>query len=183
MPSVAHTIFCQHSDHGLWRPWMYVCVHNHTHIYIRLCKGVCNPLSILCSAYCTGIILLPSTCAMLLEKKVFKTWNQQSQSQFMIYAVPEGQPSIFEGNLRGIPASICEAWSSYSDLQDLKNLWKHRFSIASLFSRISNSVPTLWLQVPLVQVRPQPSDPCDGAPSLSHMGKSTSAPSALIQVA
>lgn len=44
---------------------------------------VCNPLSVLCSAYCTGIILLPSTCAMLLEKKVLKTWNQQSQSQFM----------------------------------------------------------------------------------------------------
>lgn len=37
-----------------FRSWtlrtMNVCVHNHTHIYIRLCKGVCNPLSILCSA-------------------------------------------------------------------------------------------------------------------------------------
>ena len=187
-------IFCKHSDHGLCM-YAFIIILTFTQGYAR---GICNPVSVSCSAYCTGIMLLPFTCAMMLEKKATKKWNQQFQSQlyiiiYYIYnAVAVGQPSFLEGNLRGIPASIYEAWSSYYELrifriwkinEHVENMWKPRFIFASLFSRISNSIPTLWLQVPLVQVRPQPSDPCGGAPSLSHMGKSTSAPSALIQVA
>ncbi len=106
-----------------FRSWtMHVCVHNHSHIYTRLCKGDLQPRE------CVVLCLLHRHAAPLhMRDDAGKEGHQKMKpaiSIAIIYnAVAVGQPSFLEGILCGIPASIYEAWSSYYELRIFR-IWK-----------------------------------------------------------